>query len=67
MGGEARKVDREKDIKGIMSMLRNLALIPYMLRSHQREKMICFAKIMNRNFLEETQVGNKYLKDTEPY
>lgn len=67
MGGEAREVDREKDIESITSMRRNLALIPYMLGSHQKEKMICFAKIMIRNFLEETQVGNKYLKDTEPY
>lgn len=29
--------------------------------------MVSFAKIMNRNFLEETQAVNTYLKDPQPY
>lgn len=43
VGAEAREVDREKDMESIVSMLRNVAFIPYMLGSHYKEKMTCIA------------------------
>lgn len=58
-------MERGKNMKSIISMLRTLAFILSDKPLKGENDMLSFTETMSRHFFEET--SSKYLKDTQPY